>query len=173
MVRTIESDLITDKQFDIFCHQVNCHGAMGSGIAARIKKAYPEVYDAYRQNYLVNDEHPECQLGTNLLVNTSDGRVCVNMYGQNKYGTGAQFTEYPALAECMLDLIERLATMDAHLKVGFPDHIGCGLAGGNWLTVEGMIEVFADRVAQDVYIVKLKGQQDDEEENTGGSSATR
>lgn len=163
MVRVIESDLVNDKQFDVFCHQVNCRGVMGSGIANQIKQKYPEVYDAYRENYISNTENPKWQLGTNLLVNTTDGRICVNMYGQDGYGRDSQYTDYPSLAKCMIDLIERLGKMDKHLKVGFPYHIGCGLGGGNWVTVEGMIEVLAGRVAQDVYIVKLKGQQDEQE----------
>ena len=34
---------LLDKQWDIFCHQVNCKGVMGSGIAKQIAEKYPEV----------------------------------------------------------------------------------------------------------------------------------
>ena len=37
-------------------------------------------------------------------------------------------------------------------RVAFPDHIGCGLAGGNWEHYEQMIEHFAER--NDVVIIK-------------------
>lgn len=31
--------------------------------------------------------------------------------------------------------------------------IGCGLAGGDWVIVRGMLQDFADKVKKDVYIV--------------------
>ena len=39
-------------------------------------------------------------------------------------------------------------------SVAFPDHIGCGMAGGNWAHYEQMIKGFAEN--HDVVIVKLE-----------------
>ena len=156
MLKTVYGDIVNDN-YDIFCHQVNCRGAMGSGLSVQIRKKYPEVYEAYRQNYACHIENPKMQLGDILLVNTSDGRICVNMYAQNYYGRWNQHTEYQAFAQCILALVDAVGKMDSSLKIAFPHRIGCGLGGGEWSIIERMISSFADRVKQDVYIVKLKG----------------
>lgn len=42
-------------------------------------------------------------------------------------------------------------------SVAFPDHIGCGLAGGNWQHYEQMIEAFAKKnSSMDVFIIKME-----------------
>ena len=50
MVRIIEGNLF-DTKAEIICHQCNCQGVMGSGVAAEVKKRYPEVFKAYRKDY--------------------------------------------------------------------------------------------------------------------------
>ena len=50
MVRYIYGDIIEKQkelEIDIICHQVNCQGKMGSGVAKRIRNAYPIVYTNY------------------------------------------------------------------------------------------------------------------------------
>ena len=32
---------------NILCHQVNCMGRMGSGIAKTVREKFPNVYEAY------------------------------------------------------------------------------------------------------------------------------
>ena len=38
---------IFDSKADILCHQVNCQGAFGYGIAGQVKKLFPEVEQTY------------------------------------------------------------------------------------------------------------------------------
>ena len=45
-MRYIEGDILKIQE-GIICHQVNCIGYMGAGIALGIKRKYYKVYDAY------------------------------------------------------------------------------------------------------------------------------
>ena len=156
MLYEVNGDLVKDLQYDIFCHQTNCKGVMGAGIAKQIKEAYPEVAVADREYYsAVMKSDPDSMLGTNLYVKTKDNRLCVNMYGQRDFGWGGgQKTDYGALRRCMDALAMKMSEYDESYIVGFPYGIGCGLGGGDWIVVRDIIVRFADSIKQDVYIVK-------------------
>ena len=149
MLYEVRGDLVKDTVFRIFCHQVNCRGKMGKGIALQIKEAYPEVYEKYRADY----EKGNFGLGMNLYVRTHDGRTCVNMYAQYDYGKGPH-TDYGGLAMCLESLKKKLLISDEKLAVGFPYMMGCGNGGGDWEIVRPEIEKLADAVKQSVYIVR-------------------
>ena len=155
MIIETTGDLVKDKIYDIFCHQTNCKGVMGAGIALQIKYAYPEVAEAdnkYYRRWAYGSGEPI--LGTNLYVRTNDGRTCVNMYAQLDYGRRGQKTNYTAFQECLNRLLKKLNASDPSLKIAFPKGIGCGLAGGEWNVVYSMIQGFAENIRQDVYIVE-------------------
>ena len=42
----VKGDLL-EANLDYYCHQVNCQGKMGSGIAKSIKEKWPIVYKEY------------------------------------------------------------------------------------------------------------------------------
>ena len=42
----------------VICHQVNCQGVMGAGIAKQIRARWPEVYEDYKKTI----ENAEAQL---------------------------------------------------------------------------------------------------------------
>ena len=50
MIKIIDGNLF-DSKAQIICHQCNCQGVMGSGVAAEVKRRYPHVYKAYRKDY--------------------------------------------------------------------------------------------------------------------------
>ena len=158
MVASIKGDLVKEKDIDIFCHQCNCFGRMGAGIAKQIAKEYPEVLSADRHNLAVFGAFG--QFGKILPVRCHDGRICVNMYSQFTYGRGRRQTDYEKFGECLQQLAVFLEKHPGK-KVGFPYGIGCGLAGGDWTVIEGLIERFAEKTDNDVCIVRL-----DEERRT-------
>ena len=49
MIRYVKGD-ITESNCDIICHQVNCRGAMNSGVAKAIREKWPEVYEQYNHS---------------------------------------------------------------------------------------------------------------------------
>lgn len=46
-VKVVDGDLFSTKAKYI-CHQVNCQGKMGSGVARQIREKYPTVYQWYK-----------------------------------------------------------------------------------------------------------------------------
>lgn len=154
MLYEVEGDLVQDEQFNIICHQANCLGAMGAGIAKQIALKYPSVQ--VRNKDKCSKENP---LGSILVVKVGPQRFCVNLYGQYNYGRKyLTYTNYDALQKAMDELAERLnkSNIPDDWKIAFPYRMACGLANGSWKTVYGMISDFADKVYQDVYIVHRK-----------------
>ena len=94
MVKIISGNLLDSKE-DYICHQVNCRGVMGSGVAKAIRDKWPEVYDAYLQY-------------VSMCVGTPLGSVCfapiengdqevANMFAQFTYGyDGLRYTSSDA-----------------------------------------------------------------------------
>ena len=157
---------LLDANLEYFCHQVNCQGRMGSGIAKAIKEKWPVVYDEYIQKYKDRENEilrncssfewipsvSETLLGDIQLVRVNVDKTVVNMFAQEYYGyDGKRYTSYDAFWSCLSKIRE---VVPAGSKIGFPDHIGCGLGGANWEVILTMIkEVLND---YDVYIYKLE-----------------
>ena len=146
MIRVEKGDLL-NKKYTIFCHQVNCKGVMGSGIAKQIKNKYPEVYEEY-----ISVEKPI--LGFIQPVFTRDGRICINMFAQDGYGRDKRYTDYTAFKNCLTAL--KGFINDHHVKaevpVAFPYMIGCGLGGGDWYLIYGILKDFAKTINNDVVV---------------------
>ena len=151
MLYEVEGDLINDKQFQIFCHQTNCKGVMGAGIAKQIADKYPFV------QYKNSEYCRKKVLGTVLPVPVERERICVNIYGQDDYGREAKvYTGYNAFKKALDQFAERLnnSSIPRTWKIGFPFRIGCGHGHASWTKIRPMIEAFAGKVNQDVYIVR-------------------
>ena len=146
MIRYVKDD-ITNSNCDIICHQVNCQGAMNSGVAKAIREKWPEVYVNYkfwcdREDYKAN-LLGEAQA---VLVSDSPKRYVGNLYAQYNYGyNGERYTNY----EAFYNAIEQLANQITDVPkatIAFPYKIGCVRGGANWKIIRAMIEeVFAGR----------------------------
>lgn len=161
MLYEVEGNLVRDDEYNIFCHQTNCMGVMGSGIAKQIADKYPVVQ--IRNADRCKQSNP---LGTILVVRVAPQRFCVNMYGQYNYGREFKvYTDYEALQKCFDALAERLnkSAIPDSWKIGFPNRMSCGLGGGSWNTVRAMIEDFSNKVYQNVYIVHRKDNRNDKQ----------
>ena len=69
-----------DTEANYICHQVNCLGKMGSGIAKQIRERYPKVFKSYLEY-----ANPS-MLGTPQFVECDNNKFIVNMFAQEKYG---------------------------------------------------------------------------------------
>jgi O-acetyl-ADP-ribose deacetylase (regulator of RNase III) len=125
----------------VICHQCNCQGVMGSGVAAEVKKRYPHVYNEYRNDY----EKGLLKLGYVNFANATSDQVIANMCGQEKYGyDGKQYTSYDNLRQCLNTVKEYMINNNID-TVAFPYMMSCCRGGGNWNVVYQMIEnVFTD-----------------------------
>lgn len=156
MVKYVKGNLL-DSDCDYICHQVNCQGRMGSGIAKQIRERWPEVYTKYRKEY----DFWTQQMGRTMSplgnidivrINNSNQSV-INMYTQSAYGyDGKRYTSYDAF-ERALNLIRTYIPDD--VKIGFPKNIGCGLGGGDWEIISDLIERILGQT-NDVYIYELE-----------------
>lgn len=125
------------------CQQVNCRGAMNSGLAKYIKTKYPVVAEEYKARVAQakqdsRDLEDYGLLGRVQAVEVAPKQVILNLFSQNHYGKdGKQYTDYPALQVC-LDTIRDYVELG--VRIAFPYNLGCGLGGGDWSTVRKMIE---------------------------------
>ena len=144
-----ETGNILDEKYPIFCHQVNCKGKMGAGLARQIREKYPEVYKDYKEYC----EQGLAKLGDILPIPTNDGRICINMFAQYGYGRDSLKTDYNAFSKCLMDLRRRCNNARADVTIAFPYRIGCGLAGGDWDIILPLLEQFEENVIQKIIIV--------------------
>ena len=158
---------LLDAPVDYICHQVNCQGRMGSGIAKQIKERWPIVYEQYMAGY---NEHrkkveelcgqwesqidvSEVLLGHLQQVKVSDKQTVINMFAQQYYGyDGRRYTSYDAFWSCLGKIREEVPEGSS---IAFPDHIGSCRGGANWNVIRTMIaEALGNKY--EVYIYKLE-----------------
>lgn len=159
MIKYKNGDLLK-SDCNVICHQVNCQGVMGSGIAKTIRAKYPIVYLSYLQKH----KNQGSKLGSIDVVkvdgNIGEKRWVVNLYAQEYYlPRGINHTNYDMFRKCIKalkqELSEYVKITKAQFKIGFPYGIGCGLAGGNWEIVKKILETEFGGAEWNVEIWKL------------------
>ena len=139
----------------IICHQVNCKGAMGAGLAKQIRNRFPSVYNTYRNA----DECGKLSLGAVIFANVLENnknQVVANLCGQDGYGRMIIYTDYNAVRSC-LETVKAYAVNHKLKSIAIPYGMSCGLAGGKWDKIFSIInEVFRD-TNLDIEIYSFKG----------------
>lgn len=140
MIKHISGDILTPNKEGrgvIVCHQVNCMGVMGAGLALQVKMKHPDVLKLYR------DKCRQIAVGIGGLgdvqfcsVVADAGYIVANIFGQYGYGRDKQYTDYDALRMAF----RKIAMSFPTYTVRIPYLMGCGLAGGDWNTVCKIIE---------------------------------
>lgn len=117
---------------------------MGSGIAKQIRNLYPHVYTIYKEDC---DERGSLNLGGySMALDIKSGyRVIFSIFGQDGYGRDKIYTNYDALKNGFCEAINgyRLCqnwSINDQMVIAIPYGIGCGLAGGDWSVVKGLLE---------------------------------
>lgn len=151
----VKGDLL-EADLNYYCHQVNCQGKMGSGIAKSIKEKWPVVYDRYIETFnyakrFINIS--DYLLGLINIVEVEKDKNVINMFAQEYYGyDGRRYTSYDAFWSCLGEI---KTNIPKDSKIGFPKGIGCGLGGANWQVIETMIREVLDDDYK-VYIYELE-----------------
>lgn len=139
MIKHIKCDIFKSGA-DVICHQVNCQGVMGSGIAKQVREKYPNNY----KNYCImcKEFKPSELLGRVFCGKVSDKFIIANLFAQENFGyDGKCYTDYNALRKCL----NVVANNSSHKTIAIPYLMGCYRGGGDWNVVYQMIEeVFAD-----------------------------
>ena len=138
MIRIVEGDLFSASS-GIICHQVNCKGVMGRGVAKTFKEKYLLAFKVYTS--LCHDYDSEELLGTVLIRHEIDDKWTCCMFAQNDWRGQSCKTDYGAFEECC-EAIKR--DIDAlHLgkiNVNMPYGIGAGLGGGQWSIIYSILD---------------------------------
>lgn len=146
---------LLEARADIICHQVNCMGKMGAGIAKQIRDKYPKVYEGYKE--LCEKMAPQILLGS-VDFEKTDHYIVANCFAQLGYAYKGLQTNYEALKTC-LETVKEVAEKDKILSIALPYKIGCGLAHGDWDKVETIIkEVFEYKSNITVQIIEFEKQ---------------
>ena len=98
-IKIISGDILTNLPSNkevYICQQVNCRGVMGAGLALKIRRKWPVVYQQYM-------EIPAWKefLGSYQKVRVEPNIHVVNLFGQNNYGLGERQTNYAAFATAL------------------------------------------------------------------------
>ena len=147
---------LLDAPVNYLCHQVNCQGRMGSGIAKQIKERWPKVYTSYMDYCHYHASHGSdlrYLLGQCQFIDVESNKVVINMFGQESYGyDGRRYTSYDAFWMCLGEITK---TVPKGSVIGFPHKIGCGLGGANWPVIETMIRsVLGQDYTVHIYILE-------------------
>ena len=142
---------ILEIDCQVICHQVNCMGAMRSGVAKAIREKWPAVYKTYLLGLKLKSE----TLGTISVADVDRNKHVVNMYSQYEYGyDGKRYTSYYAFCSC-LEEIKCFAIYNDIKSIAFPYNIGCCRGGANWNVIYAMIESVFNDTELDIYICQL------------------
>ncbi len=146
-IRFVTGDLFsTDAKY--ICHQVNCQGKMGSGVAKQVREKFPMVFENYKAVCDRGKEDSRAHgLGHSVLLgdiqiitvhNDKEQSIC-NLFAQDRYGyNGERYTSYDAFYTCMSKLMRVIPTTE---RIAIPYRIGCGLGGGDWGKVLSIISM--------------------------------
>ena len=139
MIKHIKCDIF-ESGADVICHQVNCQGVMGSGIAKQVRERYPWVYAEYKECCSLSSDY--ILLGGYQQVYIDEKRAVLNVFGQRYYGyDGKCYTNYDALKQAFEDISKTYRNK----TIAIPYLMGCARGGGDWNIVYKIIEeVFAD-----------------------------
>ena len=151
-IHKVDGDLL-DHDAMCIAHQCNCVSEGASGIAGAIfdKFPYSDVY---------SDRTEPSKPGTIKICGNwgQPDRYVINMFSQYYPGTGNPDNDNKIhrikwFAECLV----KIGKIEGCKSVAFPYLIGCGLAGGDWVVYERVLERFAAKYPDiEVYIVKLE-----------------
>lgn len=128
----------------LVCHQVNCMGVMGAGLAKQLRDLFPQMYQSYKA---LCDRTPDKhtllgQIDTYPVNYNGYDYTIVSIFGQERYGRGGRFTDYNALRKAFQTIHGMASPLPARVstRVRIPYRLGCGLAGGDWNVVMSIIQ---------------------------------
>lgn len=123
---------ITTVDRGIIVQGVNCMAVMGSGVAAAIRRRWPQVFEPYYVTCMSNNKSGRKLLGSVEFVTISHDPhlVIANVFSQEFYGSDGVTYANPIAITLGLQNVFKYADNEK-----LPIHsvkIGCGLGGLDW-----------------------------------------
>lgn len=132
-IRYVKGDLIRADE-EIIMHGCNAQGVMGSGVAKAIRNRWPYAYEVYAYEHKIHG----LELGEVVWAKCED-KLIANCITQANFGRdGEQYCDYEAIRKCCQTVVAQ-ASVRGNKAVAMPQ-IGAGLGGGDWRTIEAIIE---------------------------------
>lgn len=172
-LKFIEGNLL-ESHANFICHQVNCCGVMGSGVAWQIRNKWPIVYEEYKNKYNSTDDKKKLLGSVQQIFLKEESKkynksiYVMNMFTQYNYGKKGRYTNYEAFYESLVTIRAKarlfhlfedipMSTLSPQPTIAFPYKIGCDRGGANWNIINTMIY---ETLGMDfnVEIYKLKEQ---------------
>ena len=138
----------------ILVHVCNDVGKWGNGFVLAVTRRWKEPERIYRTAF--QSAHPPV-LGDVQFVRVSDAMTVANVIGQRGVATRTATTppvRYDAIRRGLLQVAARAKSDSATVHM---PRIGCGLAGGDWLEVERIIDETLGDQHVDVTVYDLPG----------------
>lgn len=129
---------------DALVNPVNTVGVMGKGLALQVRKAFPDVFEAYRQACKAG----EVVVGRMHIVQRQTApRVIVNFPTKQHWRQPSQLAY---VRDGLRDLIQQVRGLQLDLQlasIAVPA-LGCGLGGLTWAEVKPLIVAAFDEVPE-------------------------
>lgn len=141
MITERVGDLLDQTDLSHIAHQANLFHTFGAGLALQIARRFPYAEEADKKTKFGTF----AKLGTYSvgIPEGTEGVHVFNLYSQDGFGKGS--TDYVAMRESLNKVGEYLMAINYPTRLGIPWNLGCGIAGGSWPRVYGIIEsVFGD-----------------------------
>ena len=155
----------TEAENRLIVHCCNTIGAWGAGFVVPLGNRYPLAKEGYKK--FINENKGKSILGEVNEVKVADNIYVENLMGQSflvRKANGEIPCNYVAIETGFLNIIKK---HKQNFSIHMP-RIGCGLAGGDWQTIEEIIQrTFIDIADVDVYVYDLKEQKDTIYDNRG------
>ena len=165
----------TEAEDRLIVHCCNSLGAWGAGFVVPLGKRYPSAKEEYKK--FIEENKGKSILGEVNEVPVGEHLYVENLIGQSflyKKPNGEIPCNYIAIETGFLNIITKWFSYNSTIhkdNQNFSIHmprIGCGLAGGDWQTIEEIIyRTFIDIADVDVYVYDLKEQKDTIYDNRG------
>ena len=166
MIEYREGDITKQEDIQTIVHQCNCVSRNAAHLAKTIFSVFPwaDIYKERDDKIIDYNNFAQGEGPGNILIrdNVKDEKFVINLLGQVFPGRprfpDSNIDGYKAREKFFQKALDTISKIKDLKSIAFPDHIGCGAAGGNWETYKKMIEDFADKLESvKVYIVKFNG----------------
>ena len=144
MVNIIYENFLNSKDKYII-HQCNCVTTTAQGLEKTIFQAYP-YSDVYSNRTKYSSPGKYIITGNGTI----NARYVVNLFSQYYPGTSNRISDNEKLRHfwfetALNDFGKSINNPIKITTIGMPNHIGCGLAGGNWEKYLKTIEKFEEK----------------------------
>lgn len=141
-------------EYSVICHCCNTLGAWGAGFVIPLGRRYPSAKKNYEE--CIRTIPSKDLLGNVGYAKVDKNIVVANIFGQERIYTenGKIPLDYNALRYGFEDILRHFSEYGTPYSIHMP-RIGCGLAGGDWNIVEGIIEDVFSKNGIEVFVYDL------------------